>query len=134
MAKDKSIRSAGTFFLEVKKRDLTASIRGGAKISASTTRNLVLDASDSTDPDFVGQSGSDTGLRFTWMCSIVDGGVSNPCRDQNGMLLALPSQARVTLTADKLSAMYPTAAQPYLFKVEVSKGTMMPQSFQMPVT
>jgi len=134
MDNDPSISSAGTFSVEVKKQELVASIRGGAGINASTMHDLVLDASDSTDPDFAGGSANDTHLHFAWMCSIVDGGVSNPCRDKQGMLLLLPNQAIVTLDANILSNLYLTAAQPYIFEVVVTKGSMKPQSFALPVT
>ena len=134
MDNDPLINSAGTFSMGVKKRELVASIRGGSRISASSTRDLVLDASDSKDPDFAGGSVNDADLHFAWMCSIVDGGVSNPCRDKQGMILALPKQAFVILDAHTLSNMYPTAEQPYIFQVVVTKGAMMPQSFAIPVT
>jgi len=131
MDNDPSISSVGTFSIDVKKHELAASIRGGATISASTTRELVLDASDSADPDVDGQ---DDDLKFAWTCSIVDGGVSNPCRDKDGVQLVLLDQKNVTLSAGDLSKMHPTAANPYIFKVDITKLQMTPKSFQMPVT
>jgi len=131
----KSQASAGTFSVQVKKRNLVASIRGGAAISASTMRDLVLDASDSIDPDFAGESGQADDLHFAWTCSITeDGEVFNPCRTKAGAQLHLGAQAIVTLGSNDLSAMYPTAEYPYLFEVKVFKGSMMSQSFTMPVT
>jgi len=135
MDNDPSKSSAGTFSVQVKKRNLVASIRGGAAISASTMRDLVLDASDSIDPDFAGESGQADDLHFAWTCSITeDGEVFNPCRTKAGAQLHLGAQAIVTLGSNDLSAMYPTAEYPYLFKVKVFKGSMMSQSFTMPVT
>ena len=131
MDSDPSISSVSTFSMDVEKRELAASIRGGTDIRASTTRELVLDASDSVDPDVDGQ---DHELKFAWMCSIVDGGISNPCRDKDGVQLVLPGQKKVILSAGNLSNMHPTATNPYIFKVEVSKLQMTPKSFQMPVT
>jgi len=134
MDNDPSRSSAGTFSLRIKKRDLVASIRGGAAISASTTRDLVLDASDSGDPDFA-ESRKDNDLHFAWTCSITeDGKVFNPCRTKAGAQLNLRAQAIVTLGSTDLSAMHPTAKYSYLFEVKVSKGSMMSQSFTMPIT
>jgi len=135
MDNDPSKSSAGMFSLQVKKRDLVASIRGGAEISASTTRDLVLDASDSVDPDFASDFVQADDLHFAWTCTITeDGQVFSPCRTKAGVQLDLAAHATLTLDANHLSAMYPTAANPYLFEVKVSKGSMMSQYFTMPVT
>ena len=135
MDNDPSRFSAGTFSLRIKKRALVASIRGGAAISASTTRDLVLDASDSGDPDFAGESGKDYDLHFAWTCSITeDGKVFDPCRTKAGAQLNLRAEAIVTLGSTDLSAMHPTAKYSYLFEVKVSKRSMMSQSFTMPIT
>jgi len=141
MYNDPSKSSASTFRMQIKKRDLVASIGGGAAISASTRRDLLLDASDlpdasdSGDPNFAGESGQADDLHFAWSCSMTeDGQVFNPCRTKADAQLDLGAQAIVTLGINDLTAMYPTAAYAYIFKVEVTKGSMMSQSFTMPVT
>ena len=132
MDNDPSKSFAGTFSVQVKKRDLAASIRRSAAISASTMCDLVLDASESIDPDFDGESGQADDLHFAWTCSITeDGEVFNPCRTKAGAQLHLGAQAIVTLGYNDLSAMYPTAEYPYLFESKGSKGSMMSQSFRM---
>jgi hypothetical protein len=133
MQNDPSKTSQGAFTMEVRKHELVASIRGGAGISASTTRALVLDASDSMDPDFTG-TGQDELLSFEWSCSIMEAGLANPCRNKVGAQLTLSDQSIVTLSSADLANLYPTGAYPYVFKVEVSKGQMTPQTFEMPVT
>ena len=64
----------------------------------------------------------------------MDGGISGPCLDKDGMDLKLPAVAIVTLTPQLLSMVYPTTDHPYIFKVEVAKDGMTPTSFEMPVT
>ena len=134
MDNDPSKTTQGSFTFEIKKRDLVASIRGGKEISGSTTRDLVLDASDSADPDYTGGADIDPELNFAWSCTIVEAGILVPCRSKDGALLTLPGDPMVTLTPEDLENLYPTADYPYVFEVQVTKGQMTPQSFQMPVT
>ena len=68
MENDPSKTSNGMFSMSVKRHDLVASIKGGSGLSGSLTRDLVLDASDSLDPDYMGERGTDSDLRFAWSC------------------------------------------------------------------
>ncbi|PFX20690.1 Polycystic kidney disease and receptor for egg jelly-related protein [Stylophora pistillata] len=62
---------AGTdnVWIEVKRSEMTAVIRGSFKRSIGYQLLLKLDASDSKDPDFPNDK---TGIEYTWMCKKVD--------------------------------------------------------------
>lgn len=129
MENDPSKSSTGVFTINVNPRPLVASIRGGASISATTFRNLVLDARDSMDPDFIGKI--DQEIEFEWSCQIQEGGVFSPCRERSGNEIAFSGGAVQTILTSDL---FPTRADPYVFSVRVSKGSRTPAVFSIPVT
>lgn len=129
---DPSKSSSGTYTINVNRRPLVATISGGSKISASFSREFVLDGSGSLDPDFHG--GPDPGMQFSWSCMILDGDIANPCRTKPGANLELAGQSVVKISESMLAMLFPTAENPYIFTVSVSKASSTPVSFSMPVS
>ena len=82
LSDDPSKQSQVSYEVHVKRRALVAHVRGGKSLAASTSRQLVLDASGSKDPDV---DGVDNALQFVWTCSIADQqGFIDACRFKNG--------------------------------------------------
>ena len=141
---DPSKRTTSEYSLKVQERPLEASILGGNLIEGSTSTEVTLDASKSRDPDFIGQVSSfarrrlfgagDIDMKFAWRCSILDGALEVPCRYKDGSQVALAPVSRIVLSPTNLTNMYPTFEVPYVFTVEVSKGSKMPKIFQMPMS
>ena len=132
MDNDPSKASKGTYSINVKRRLLVANMIGGNSITASTSRQLVLDGKGSFDPDYGGTI--DTGIQFSWSCTILDGNVANPCRTRDGGTLALDRQSVLIISKDTLGNMFTTATEnPYFFSLSVSKAFATPKSFSMPV-
>ena len=133
LSDDPSKQSQVSYEVQVKRRSLVAHVRGGAMMTASTSRSLVLDASRSKDPDI---DGFDDALRFFWTCSITDQqGYVDACRFKNGTAIDefLEQLPIATVSREILQDMYPTFSTPYVFQVEVRKGTRSPATFSMPV-
>ncbi len=77
---------------------------------------------------------NDPELQFSWRCSTLQGSLEIPCRDKDGSLLLFPNVAKLVLSLADVGNMYPTLDTPYVFTLELSKGSKTPKSFQMPVT
>jgi hypothetical protein len=111
-----SKKNSGTYRVTTLMSPLKVVISGGNRV-ASVQSNVVLDASASLDPDFVGSS-VDLDLQFMWQCNMVRGRDSSSCRGVNGMLLNLSNSRVLRFPPDLLAAQ-----TLYKFTLDVSKGS-----------
>lgn len=133
LSEDPSKFTRSTYTIMVKSRPLVADIHGGSSITASTTRDLVLDASGSRDPDW---DAPHYNLHFSWICTMMSRqGLVESCHFKTGLPIdpVLPKVPVLTIPKAMVQAMHPTgSAAPYVFQVTVRKESKMPVSYQMP--
>eukprot|EP00961_Rhodomonas_salina_P215844 2915440-Rhodomonas_salina.1 len=116
MQHDPSKYSESTVTIRTLTLPLVAQIAGGSGMRSSTLSPLVLDASDSYDPN--DPTSMTRGMTFSWSCVSQDLGLSGPCRDSNGTLLSFNRTSVLTVAANTLTPLL----APYTFTVSVTKS------------
>ena len=78
-----------TFHINVRSSPISALISGGSSQLVRSSKDLVIDGSDSRDPDV---ATANLGLTYAWTCSMVSGGYASPCTSavDNTVLPYLP--------------------------------------------
>lgn len=97
---------------------LIAFIQGGNVIKVGSESDVLLDGSQSSDPNL--KPSLEQGLAFTWSCMLAGDELSQACLDKNGNALLLPIGKIVTIPKDTLSPS-PAEDSPYKFVLKVSK-------------
>jgi hypothetical protein len=97
---------------------LVAYIEGGNTISFGYSSGLVLDGSQSVDPNIAPTVNQ--GLTFSWSCILDDGFTSQKCSNEAGTLIELGSGSKLVLPPFTLS---PSSSPDVLYKfiLQVSK-------------
>jgi hypothetical protein len=113
-ADDPTTKSIGTYSVETVPSQLQAFVAGGGR-TASVNSEIVLDASASFDPDFIG-SGIDKSLQFLWECKMAQGDLKVACRNAKGVLLNLTSADYLRFPPDHLMAATSYEFSVFLFK------------------
>jgi hypothetical protein len=97
---------------------LVSNILGGNVIKIGSESELVLDGSQSSDPNI--EPSLDQGLTYTWSCVLGSDVFAQACLDQNGNALSLPS-ARIVTVPKGILGPSPAEDAPYKFSLRVSK-------------
>jgi len=107
-----------TYNINVRSSPVSALISGGSSQVVRSSKNLVIDGSDSRDPDVAATASQ--GLTYAWTCSMVSGGYASPCTSAvDNTVLTLTSTPTITIKSGVLAA----STVPRTFSLVVSKDS-----------